>query len=179
MDLFEAIGKRYSYRGEFTDQQVPVDDLKKIIQAGIQAPSGKNSQTTEFVIITDKLVIKSISDIIGYEYLKTAPVLIAVFSNTQPNMKGYSFYREDYAAAVENILLSCTALGYSSLWIDGVLRINGRVEKISNILKAPPDRLLTVILPIGKALHEGKQNEKKTFSRRAWFGDYGAKPHYE
>ena len=41
MDVFEAIARRYSYRGAFTDQPVPRDDLRKIVQAGIQALLGK------------------------------------------------------------------------------------------------------------------------------------------
>ncbi|MBB6479399.1 nitroreductase family protein [Spirochaeta isovalerica] len=174
MELFEAIAKRYSYRGEFTDQKVPEEDLVHIVQAGIQAPSGKNSQTTEFVIITDKADIEAIAGIIGYKYLKTAPALIAVFSDTSPTMSGYSFYREDYAAAVENILLAVTAYGYSSLWIDGALRSENRIERISKLLNAPADRLLTVVLPVGKAVNEGVQNSKKPFGERAWFGRYGS-----
>ena len=53
MDLFDAIAQRYTYRGSFTPAPVPRDDLVKIVQAGIQAPSGKNEQTTSFVIVDD------------------------------------------------------------------------------------------------------------------------------
>lgn len=53
MDLFEAVARRHSYRGPYTDQPVPREDLRKIVQAGIQAPSGRNEQTTSFVIIDD------------------------------------------------------------------------------------------------------------------------------
>ena len=38
MDIFETIANRYSYRGEFTVAPVSRSDLKKIVQAGIQAP---------------------------------------------------------------------------------------------------------------------------------------------
>jgi len=53
MDIFEAIAKRYSYRGEFTLAPVPRSDLEKIVQAGIQAPSGCNEQVVSFVIIDE------------------------------------------------------------------------------------------------------------------------------
>lgn len=45
MDLFTAIAQRHSYRGPFTDQAIPREDLQQIVQAGIVAPSGKNEQT--------------------------------------------------------------------------------------------------------------------------------------
>ncbi|MHC4951653.1 MAG: nitroreductase family protein, partial [Planctomycetota bacterium] len=53
MDLFEAIKKRHCYRGGFTDAAVSREDLTKIVQAGLEAPSGKNCQTTRFVIVDD------------------------------------------------------------------------------------------------------------------------------
>ena len=53
MDVFEAIAKRHSYRGPFRDRAVPRADLERIVQAGLQAPSGKNAQTTSFVIVDD------------------------------------------------------------------------------------------------------------------------------
>ena len=48
MDLFTAIEKRHSYRGEFEKTKVPKEHLRKIIDAGIAAPSGCNAQTTSF-----------------------------------------------------------------------------------------------------------------------------------
>ena len=53
MEVFEAFARRYSYRGPFTDAPVPREDLRKIVQAGIQAPSGKNEQVVSFVIVDD------------------------------------------------------------------------------------------------------------------------------
>ncbi len=34
MDVFEAIEKRHSYRGEFEQKPIPREDLKKMVQAG-------------------------------------------------------------------------------------------------------------------------------------------------
>ena len=39
MDLFDAIKERYSYRGSFKNTTISVDHLKKIVQAGLDAPS--------------------------------------------------------------------------------------------------------------------------------------------
>ena len=53
MDLFEAIARRYSYRGAFSDAPVLRKDLEKIVQAGIHAPSACNAQVATFVIVDD------------------------------------------------------------------------------------------------------------------------------
>ena len=47
MDVFEAIARRHSYRESFRDEPVPRADLRRIVQAGLQAPSGKNAQTSK------------------------------------------------------------------------------------------------------------------------------------
>ena len=65
MDLFEAIERRYSYRGEFTDAPVGREDLEKIVRAGIRAPSGKNEQVTSFVIVDDPQLLEQIAEITG------------------------------------------------------------------------------------------------------------------
>ena len=36
MDVFEAIEKRYSYRGPFRDIPIPREHLRKIVEAGIR-----------------------------------------------------------------------------------------------------------------------------------------------
>ena len=60
MDVFEAIAKRHSYRGPYEDRPVPRDDLRRIVQAGLQAPSGKNMQTTRFVIVDEPELVRQI-----------------------------------------------------------------------------------------------------------------------
>ena len=46
MNVLEAINKRHSYRGKFKADLVPREDIIKIMQAGLDAPSGCNKQTT-------------------------------------------------------------------------------------------------------------------------------------
>ena len=53
MELFETIAKRHSYRGKYKDLPVSDADIRKILTAGIQAPSGYNTQTTTYVVVND------------------------------------------------------------------------------------------------------------------------------
>ena len=63
MDLFDAVKARCSYRGEYVHEPVPEDDLRRIVQAALCAPSGCNYQTTEFVIVTDRDKVERLSDL--------------------------------------------------------------------------------------------------------------------
>ena len=53
MDVMEAIRNRHSYRGRYRDVPVPREDLVRIMQAGLDAPSGCNKQTTSLIAVDD------------------------------------------------------------------------------------------------------------------------------
>jgi nitroreductase len=172
MELFKAIEKRHSYRGEFKDIPIPRDDLKKIVEAGIRAPSGRNEQTTEFVIADDPVLLKRIADIVNKPVMYSAKAVIACIVEPRPVYKGISFEVEDCSAATENMLLAITALGYASVWIDGNIRVQGKAGKLNTLLHVPPPRYVRIILPIGLPVEEGTQKEKKPFEQRVWFNRY-------
>ena len=85
MDLFDAIRERFSYRGSFKEQAIPREDLKKIVQAGLDAPSGKNMQTTRFVIVDDPKLLEAIRSIAPENRpLQSCPALICCFVDKRP-----------------------------------------------------------------------------------------------
>lgn len=51
MNVIEAIHCRRSYKGKYKDIPVPKEDLIKIMQAGLDAPSGCNMQTTSLIAL--------------------------------------------------------------------------------------------------------------------------------
>ena len=172
MELFEAITQRKSYRGGFAPTPVPREDLTKIVQAGLQAPSGCNKQTTRFVIVDDAELLAQIRGMGGAnKALRQAQALIACIIDRQAEAtyEGFSFQVEDCAAAVENMLLAATALGYATVWIDGWLRVAGHAEEIGGMLGVPAEKVVRVILPIGKATQDYEQPAKMPFEQRAWF----------
>ena len=175
MELFETIARRHSYRGPFTGEAVPTEDLKRIVEAGLQAPSGCNAQTTTFVIVNDDDTLAAIADILGKPSIKDAGGIIATVMEERAVYQGMSFGVEDYACAVENMLLAITALGYATGWIDGALRCEKRAARIGDLLSVPPHLQVRVMLPIGRPAETCQQKEKGPFEQRAWFNTYGAR----
>jgi nitroreductase len=174
MDLFEAIAKRGSYRGPFSTAAVPRADLKKIVAAGIRAPSGKNEQVISFVIVDDPQLRGEIARIVDKTFCYEAQAIIALVADPRPVFDEISFAAEDCAAAAENMLLAVTALGYATVWLDGVLRREGRAEKIGALLGVPPGHVVRMLLPIGAPAQSVTQKEKLPFDQRAWFNRYRA-----
>ena len=173
MDVLEAIAQRYSYRGEFTDAPVPREDLIKIVLAGIHAPSGKNEQTTSFVIVDDPGLLGEIARIVDKPVCRSAKAMIACVIDPRPVLNELSFAVEDCAAAVENMLLAITALGYATVWLDGVLRFDDIAARLAKLLGVPEGKALRILLPLGVAAEPGTQKEKLPFEERAWFNRYG------
>ncbi|OQY34272.1 MAG: hypothetical protein B6241_05240 [Spirochaetaceae bacterium 4572_59] len=169
MDLFEAIEKRFSYRKEMDQTEIPLEDLKKIVQAGLDAPSGVNAQTTGFIIIRNPNVVKAIREMPKANgSMATAAAYIACHVARKPveTYMDMSFDIEDCAAAVENMFLATTAMGYGTVWIDGWLRKDNRATKIAELTGLEDDRVIRIILPIGKMLQEQEKRVKKPFEER-------------
>lgn len=169
MDFFETVKSRFSYRKKLDQVLPPIEDLKKIVQAGLDAPSGKNAQTTEFLIITDPETVSKINAMPGgNDAMSTAPAYIAAHANRMPEKTymDWDFETEDCSASVNNILLAAAALGYSTVWIDGWLRSDDRAGKIGSLCGLDSKRLIRVIIPIGRALEEHPRREKKDFDER-------------
>ena len=175
MDLFEAIEKRHSYRGAFQDKPVLREGLIKILEAGLKAPSAKNQQTTDFIVVDDVQLLKQIA--VMHEFNKAiqqAKAFIVCIGNKEPKpiVGPFSFELEDCSAAVENMLLAITALGYATVWIDGWLRVEDRAEKIASLLNLPGNKKIQVVLPIGVPVEIKNQPNKKSFEERVWFNCY-------
>ncbi len=173
MDLFQAIEKRYSYRGAFTDAPIPRSNLEKIVRSGIRAPSARNEQVVSFVIVDDPQLLAQIARIVDKPVCAIARAMIVCLIDPRPVYNGLSFAAEDCAAAVENMLLAITALGYATVWLDGALRSENRAVRIAELIGAPADKIVRILLPIGVALEPGAQREKLPFSQRAWFNRWG------
>ncbi|GHT47083.1 nitroreductase [Planctomycetales bacterium] len=176
MDVFEAIATRFSYRGKFTDQKISRGDLQKIVQAGIDAPTGCNAQSVSFIAVDDPAIIQAIATV-NPERAKpaclTAQAMIICVVDKTPVYNGMTFYIEDCAAATQNILLAITGLGYASVWLDGILR-NGIGEQIGELLGVPKNKEVRILLPIGVPETTSQPNIKKPFNERAYFNHWNS-----
>lgn len=174
MDIFEVFKKRYSHKEGFFPDPVPLADLERIAQAGLDAPSGGNTQSVRLVILPDRCAIDPVCAVSPAIGLETAPAAIAVLTDkTVISPVGFSFEKEDYAAAVENMLLAATALGYSSLWLDSPYFDPEKEKQARDVLAAPNTYRLWAVLPVGKPDGECLRREKRSFKDRVSYVKMG------
>ena len=139
MDAFEAIKKRRSVR-KFTGDSIPREDLEKIVDAGRLAATGSNRQPWDFIVVTDGEIINRL--IVAGKWMKKAAAVIAVV------LDPYSrWWVEDGSAAIENMLLASTAMGYGSCWVEGDSLPHE--EAIKALLVVPKGKRLLALVPVG------------------------------
>ena len=168
----DAIKARYSYRGTFTDKPVTREQLTAILQAGLEAPSGKNAQTTELIGVDDPALLKELADIMAMPYAPSAKAAVIVITEPQVVFNGRSFHVQDYSAAIENMLLAIADMGFASVWAEGVTSTDDKNARIAKLLGIPDNKTVVCYMPIGEAANPGKQAPRKPFNERAWFNGY-------
>lgn len=164
MDALEAIRKRRSVR-DYTGDPIPREDLEKIVDAGRWAATGYNRQPWDFIVVTDREMIEQLK--IAAQWMENAGAIIAVALD--PTTK---FWLEDGSAAVENMLIASTALGYGSCWLEGYTL--PREEEFKALLGVPDNRRLLTLVPIGVPV-EWPEKEKKPLSEVIHWEKFGSK----
>jgi len=171
MNTLDAIKNRTSYRGEYENKPVPKEDLIKIMEAGLAAPSGCNTQTTSLIAVNDPELMEKMWEVIGFS--KNAPAMICVLTQQLIAYRDRSFYIQDYSAAIQNMLLATVDLGYETCWYEGqITDLDNIGRKMADILGVPDDYDMVCFLPIGKASQPTKHPGKKSFDERAWFNGF-------
>ena len=85
---------------------------------------------------------------------------------------GMAFEVEDYAAAVENMLLAATALGYATVWMDGMTKAPAACAAIASLLRVPEGKTVRTILPLGVPAKAGEPKPRKTFEERVHYNQF-------
>ena len=164
MDALEAIRKRRSVRA-YTGAPIPREDLLTIVDAGRLAATGSNRQPWEFIVVTDRDLIDQLT--VAAEWMDKAGAIIAVVMDESSR-----WWLEDGSAAIENMLLAGTALGYGSCWLEGwTLRLE---DDLKAILDVPAEKRLLTLIPFGVPA-EWPTKEKKSLEEVLYWEKYGLK----
>ena len=173
MSIIDEILNRHSYRGKYKPDPVPREDLLKIMEVGLAAPSGCNTQTTSLIAVDDPEILAKLRAIINKRVGDSAPAMICVLTQRIPSYHGRCFAVQDYSAAIENMLLAIVALGYQSCWVEGyVTDADNKGYQMAQVLGVPDDYELVCYLPVGVAETEPVGPNKKDLQERAWFNYY-------
>lgn len=133
--------------------------LRQIIDAGIRAPSGKNGQPWNVIIVQeDKDLLKHLASLTVFSrFISKADCLIVVLMD-----KGISYNHDKdmqaMGAFIENMLLTATDLGLGACWIGEITNHAGEVKSILQL----DDRYeLVAFISLGEVDKEDNYKTKK------------------
>lgn len=109
--VMENILSRKSVRS-YTDQKLTDAQIETLLRAAMAAPSGRNLQPWSFVVLTDPSEYDTIFEgNFNLDKFKQAAAVIVLCAEQTGNT-----WRDDLAAATENLLLAAESMGLGAVW---------------------------------------------------------------
>lgn len=126
----------------FQDKAIARSELEKIVDCARFAPTARNIQPWEFVVVTENMKLKELAGLADNgRFLAQAAACIAVFCNDT------KYYLEDGCAATCNLLLAAFALGIGSCWIAGDKK--PYCQQVGFLLGVPGNMKLVSLVALG------------------------------
>jgi len=146
----ENILTRRSIR-KYTDKPISEEDILDILKTAMAAPSARNLQPWEFIVIDNREILDKIPDIQPYtKMILQAPLAFVVCGNAKVSE---NYWVQDCSAATQNLLLAIHAKGLGAVWC-GLYPNKERVDGIKKLLNLPENIIPLNIIPAGYPAEE-------------------------
>ena len=150
----ENILTRRSIRS-YTDQDVEPEKIEAILEAGMAAPSGKNGQPWDFIVLTRREILDEMAERLPYaKMLREARVAIAVCAARTKS----PYWYVDCSAAAENILLAAHALGLGAVWT-ATYPYRDRMDVVKELCGLPGSYDSLCVIPVGYPAREARPKD--------------------
>ena len=157
-----VIYDRVSIR-KYEDRPIEEEKITEILRAAMQAPSACNQQPWEFYVVTNKELLKKLSEVSRYAGMtKDAPVAIVSAYRKECEVPEYG--QIDLSIAMENLWLETTQQGLGGVWL-GIAPNEERMKKVEEILDIPDSLRAFAIFPFGYPAQSKKQEDRFDQSR--------------
>lgn len=162
----DALFRRRSIRKYIKDKPIEKEKVEKLLKAGFAAPSARNCQPYNFVVINDREVLNTIPKIHPYASMSLSASLAILVMGDSTLQENRDYLVQDCSAATENILIEATELSLGSVWL-GVYPREERIKGIIELLNIPkkfiPISLIVIGYPAEKKEPSNRYDTKKIF----------------
>lgn len=157
MDALDCILGRRSIR-DFEGRAVEREKLEILLEAARAAPSAKNGQARQFVVIDDKKLLEKVPKFSPYAKMAaSAPLGILVCGDKKREVLD-GFWLQDASLSGENILLAAHAQGLGAVWT-AAYPLQDRVEGFRDLLDLPENIIPLCLILIGYPAGEPRDKE--------------------
>ena len=149
----EEIYVRRSIR-KYIDKEISDEDVKKILKAGMNAPTARNLKPYEFVVVRNKNTLLKLSEMKKNSYFaKDSNVTIVLLARELSD-----YWQQDLGAVSENMLLEATRLGIGSCWV-GITPNESYENYVREVLCIPQDIRVFSLMTLGYPGEEKQPND--------------------
>ncbi|MDV0447214.1 Albonoursin synthase [Methanosarcinaceae archaeon Ag5] len=147
MDTMTALYTRRSVR-KYQNKPVPMNLIEEAVKAAMFAPSARNQQPWDFIIVDQRETLDKIPAFSPHAAMvKGAPAGVLVcFNKDYEGAEG--FFPQDLGAATQNMLLALHANGLGAVWT-GVYPREDRVNGFVDLFKLPANVVPYAFVIIG------------------------------
>ena len=161
-----SIMSRRSIR-KYLDKAVESDKIERILRAAMQSPTGHNTQDWEFIVVTDPVTRKAVSELGPYSaFAAAAPVQIVVCSNQEKAWPGGS-WPSNMGSVSQTILLQVEEEGLGACWI-GVWPYEERMAHVKATLGIPDHVIPYSVIAIGYKQYEQRFDDRYDTAKIHW-----------
>ncbi|VGO12753.1 NADH dehydrogenase [Pontiella desulfatans] len=161
MKFIELAEKRCSIRS-FKSDSVPEEMLNEVLQAGNLAPTAKNLQPFQLIVVRAGSGLDALAKAYPAPFLREAPVVIVVcveaekgWVRTRHDQKNYA--EVDAAIATDHMTLAAADLGLGSCWIGAF-----DPAQVSAAMALPEGVQPLAMLPLGFPNEKGREKNRKS-----------------
>ena len=149
METMEAIRTRRSVRA-YEDRPVEEAVIRDLLGAAMQAPSAGNARPWQFIVVTDRKLLKQVPTINPNAAMAAnAPLGILVCGDL--TLESYpGRWVADCSTATQNLLLAAHAKGLGAVWT-GVHPVGERMAAFRALLGLPERVMPLAFVPVGYA----------------------------
>ena len=132
---------------KYIDKEVPDAAIQALMESAMQAPSARNQQPWDFIVIKNRSLLKKLSQVSrGAWPLAGAP--LGILTLMRDDSPADHMLPQDLAAATHNILLEATYQGLGAVWI-GVYPLEERLENLKTLIDIPDGKTPFSMIAVG------------------------------
>lgn len=144
METWDAIRARRNVRS-FTDVPIEEAQLDQILEAGRRAPSSRNWQPWDFVVVSDREQLRRLSEVwVGARHVAISAATIALIAPVQEGALEQELVQYDLGQATMSIMLAAADLGIGS----GHAAVRDQ-DLARELLGQPSDRSCAFLIALG------------------------------
>lgn len=144
METWDAITSRRNVR-EYDDRSIGDDDLDRILEAGRRAPSSRNWQPWDFVVVTDRAQLQDLSLVWQFaRHVARSAATIALIAPEPSGSDERDWIQYDFGQATMSMMIAAADLGIGT----GHASVSDQ-QRAREVLRLPADRFCAYLIALG------------------------------